>query len=50
MNAFLKEMGITFRRDPVTKRPRLNKKESTQDRHQKKIGEYYYVSVSPKEK
>jgi len=50
MNAFLKEMGITFRRDPVTKRPRVNKEESKLDRHQKKIGEYYYVSVSPKEK
>lgn len=50
MNAFLKEMGITFRRDPVTKRPRVNKEGSKLDRHQKKIGEYYYVSVSPKEK
>jgi ATP-binding cassette subfamily E protein 1 len=50
MNAFLKEMGITFRRDPTTKRPRVNKEGSKLDRHQKKIGEYYYVSVSPKEK
>jgi len=50
MNAFLKEMGITFRRDPATKRPRVNKEGSKLDRHQKKIGEYYYVSVSPKEK
>jgi len=50
MNTFLKEMGITFRRDPVTKRPRVNKEGSKLDRHQKKIGEYYYVSVSPKEK
>jgi ATP-binding cassette subfamily E protein 1 len=50
MNTFLKEMGITFRRDPTTKRPRVNKEGSKLDRHQKKIGEYYYVSVSPKEK
>ncbi len=50
MNAFLKEMGITFRRDLVTKRPRVNKEGSKLDRRQKKIGEYYYVSVSPKEK
>jgi len=50
MNAFLKDMEITFRRDPVTKRPRVNKEGSKLDRHQKKIGEYYYVPVSPKEK
>jgi len=43
MNAFLKEMEITFRRDPVTKRPRVNKEGSKLDRHQKKIGEYYYI-------
>jgi len=50
MNTFLKDMEITFRRDPVTKRPRVNKEGSKLDRHQKKIGEYYYVPVSPKEK
>ena len=50
MNTFLKDMGITFRRDPVTKRPRVNKEGSKLDRHQKKIEEYYYVPVSPKEK
>jgi len=50
MNTFLKDMEITFRRDPVTKRPRVNKEGSKLDRHQKKIGEYYYVAVSPKEK
>lgn len=43
MNAFLKEMQITFRRDPTTKRPRVNKENSKMDRYQKKIGEYYYV-------
>jgi len=50
MNTFLRDMEITFRRDPVTKRPRVNKEESKLDRHQKKIGEHYYVPISPKEK
>lgn len=43
MNQFLKEMGITFRRDPETRRPRVNKEGSKLDRYQKKIAEYYYV-------
>lgn len=43
MNAFLKEMKVTFRRDPVTKRPRVNKEGSKLDKFQKEIGEYYYV-------
>ncbi len=50
MNTFLEKMGITFRRDPSTKRPRVNKEGSRLDRHQKEIKEYYYVPVSPKEK
>ena len=48
MNKFLKEMDITFRRDPATKRPRVNKEDSKMDRSQKKIGEYYYVSAKEK--
>jgi len=43
MNSFLKEMGVTFRRDPATKRPRVNKEDSKLDRYQKKTGQYYYV-------
>jgi len=43
MNLFLKEVGITFRRDPKTKRPRVNKENSKLDRYQKEIGEYYYI-------
>ncbi len=43
MNMFLKEMNVTFRRDPDTKRPRVNKENSRLDRYQKKIGQYYYV-------
>ncbi len=49
MNAFLKEMNVTFRRDPTTKRPRVNKECSRLDRYQKEIGEYYYVRVQSKE-
>ncbi|KYH42081.1 MAG: ABC transporter [Candidatus Bathyarchaeota archaeon B26-2] len=43
MNLFLKEMGITFRRDPKTKRPRVNKEGSRLDKHQKATGQYYYI-------
>ncbi len=42
MNALLKELDITFRRDPQTGRPRINKPGSQKDREQKKRGEYYY--------
>ncbi|MHA1727796.1 MAG: ribosome biogenesis/translation initiation ATPase RLI [Promethearchaeota archaeon] len=43
MNTFLKNMDITFRRDPTTGRPRVNKKGSNLDTYQKSIGEYYYI-------
>ena len=43
MNAFLKEMEVTFRRDPTTKRPRVNKEGSKLDKFQKEIGEHYYM-------
>ncbi len=53
MNMFLKEMGVTFRRDSTTKRPRVNKEDSKLDKFQKQIGEYYYTrtlrKVSSKE-
>ena len=42
-NQFLREMGITFRRDAETKRPRANKPGSKLDRLQKQVGEYYYL-------
>jgi ATP-binding cassette subfamily E protein 1 len=42
MNAFLKGIGITFRRDEETRRPRVNKPGSRLDRMQKEQGEYYY--------
>jgi ATP-binding cassette subfamily E protein 1 len=44
MNAFLKEVEITMRRDPQTLRPRVNKLGSVMDREQKEKNEYYYVS------
>jgi ATP-binding cassette subfamily E protein 1 len=42
MNRFLQGIGITFRRDEETKRPRVNKLDSQLDRTQKSEGEYYY--------
>ena len=45
MNMFLKEMNITFRRDPATLRPRVNKEHSQMDAFQKSIGEYYYTKI-----
>ena len=46
MNRFLKEVDITFRRDKVSGRPRVNKKNSRLDRAQRDIGEFYYVPSS----
>ena len=43
MNKFLKSVGITFRREPETGRPRANKSGSVIDRGQKEKGEYYYT-------
>jgi ATP-binding cassette subfamily E protein 1 len=43
MNMFLKDMEVTFRRDPLTKRPRVNKEGSRLDKFQKQVGEYYYT-------
>ncbi|MEM5812682.1 MAG: ribosome biogenesis/translation initiation ATPase RLI, partial [Candidatus Aenigmatarchaeota archaeon] len=42
MNKFLKNVGITFRRDPQTGRPRANKPGSQKDVEQKESGKYYY--------
>ncbi|MGB9842302.1 MAG: ribosome biogenesis/translation initiation ATPase RLI [Candidatus Bathyarchaeales archaeon] len=49
MNSFLKEMNITFRRDPTTRRPRVNKEGSKLDVYQKQIGEYYYTRLRQKQ-
>lgn len=42
MNAFLKMMNITFRRDNETYRPRINKLNSVKDKEQKEKGIYFY--------
>jgi ATP-binding cassette subfamily E protein 1 len=44
MNRFLRELGVTFRRDQ-SGRPRINKPESFLDREQKVLGEYYYYTA-----
>ena len=44
MNLFLSEVGLTYRRDVNSGRPRVNKPDSKLDREQKERGEYYYVS------
>jgi ATP-binding cassette subfamily E protein 1 len=43
MNLFLREVGVTFRRDPQTGRPRANKPGSVLDREQRARGEYFYA-------
>jgi ATP-binding cassette subfamily E protein 1 len=43
MNMFLTDLGITFRRDPESNRPRANKVGSVKDREQKSEGRYYYT-------
>ena len=43
MNRFLAGIGITFRRDEDTRRPRVNKPGSRLDRAQRERGEYYYA-------
>jgi len=46
MNTFLSEISITFRRDPETKRPRINKPDSKLDKEQKSSGEFYYIAAA----
>lgn len=41
INRFLKTVGVTFREDPNTGRPRANKPGSQKDREQKRAGNYY---------
>ncbi|MFP4590530.1 MAG: ribosome biogenesis/translation initiation ATPase RLI [Halobacteriales archaeon] len=42
MNRFLGNLGVTFRRDERSGRPRVNKPGSQLDREQRRAGEYYY--------
>jgi len=41
MNEFLREVEITFRKDPESGRPRANKPQSQKDQKQRSSGEYY---------
>jgi len=43
MNKFLKELEITFRRDPSNFRPRINKLESVLDKEQKHSGNFFFM-------
>jgi len=43
MNKFLKQLQITFRRDPANYRPRINKHNSTKDQDQKRAGTYFFM-------
>lgn len=45
MNKFLEQLGITFRRDPVNFRPRINKIDSIKDREQKESGKYFLLEA-----
>lgn len=44
MNHFLKDCDITFRNDPVTLRPRINKKNSVLDIEQRSTGNYFLIN------
>merc|ERR1712066_878895 len=43
MNLFLKNLEISFRRDPNNFRPRINKDQSVKDCEQKNSGQYFFV-------
>lgn len=44
MNRFLSNIGVTFRRDATSGRPRVNKPDSKLDKEQKREGNYYYMT------
>ena len=41
--SFLEGMQVTFRRDPETHRPRINKLDSVVDKEQKRDGNYFFM-------
>jgi ATP-binding cassette subfamily E protein 1 len=45
-NRFLSELGVTFRRDRRSNRPRVNKPGSKTDKMQRERGDYYYVEAA----
>lgn len=42
-NRFLKNLNVTFRRDPTSFRPRINKLDSQMDKEQKANGDYFFL-------
>lgn len=42
-NRFLKNLNVTFRRDPNSFRPRINKLDSQMDKEQKLAGNYFFL-------
>jgi ATP-binding cassette, sub-family E, member 1 len=46
MNRLLRQVEVTFRRDPETLRPRINQEDSVLDREQRAKGEYYYEAAA----
>ncbi len=42
-NRFLKNLNVTFRRDPTSFRPRINKLDSQMDKQQKLAGNYFFL-------
>lgn len=45
-NRFLKNLNVTFRRDPNSFRPRINKLDSQMDKEQKLTGNYFFLENS----
>ena len=45
MNLFLRNLDITFRRDPTNYRPRINKYASTKDQEQKLAGQFFFIDA-----
>ncbi|KAH7328780.1 P-loop containing nucleoside triphosphate hydrolase protein [Stachybotrys elegans] len=46
-NTFLKNLNVTFRRDPTNYRPRINKLGSQLDQEQKLSGNYFFLEETP---
>jgi translation initiation factor RLI1 len=49
MNQFLQQLEITFRRDPVNYRPRINKQGSQMDSQQKSSGNFFFMDDDDEE-
>ena len=45
MNSFLAHVGVTFRCDHDSGRPRVNKPQSAKDRAQTRAGTYYVLNA-----